>query len=439
MGIYINLICLLVALNFAGCDSKVNLPAAQTVPSEGFGNILFYKPEDFDKVAIVFISAAEKDRERYISLLAEKKAAAFIIDPDSFLNSVKNDGEACKVIGGEIERLDQSLQNTLKFSAFIKPYIIGVGKGAILSFIAQMQSPDRFQGSFSNQVCGLSEFPYCETSNFVYKEIAEEQYGLQLLEDKKEWQNVFASFSQGCSNPSDIKLLNGVKELESPLAQLEEMLDDSSDPEESQSVYELFSEKSGPLVIFVSGDGGWAGIDQETGAVLQEKGNNVLGVNALKYFWDKKTPQETSDYIRDLIADYSVKWGESKIVLLGYSLGANAVPLIYNGLPASLQQKVSSVVLLAPEESTDLEVHITDWIGIDTTPEDLIQLLPEIKKIPEHKILCIKGEEEEAGACDKLDFSKNKVVTLPGGHHFDGDYQKLGSIIADFIKTAGVR
>ena len=48
---------------------------------------------------------------------------------------------------------------------------------------------------------------------------------------------------------------------------------------------------SDTLVVFVSGDGGWAKIDKEISAVLAATGMPVVGLNALQYFWTKKTPE----------------------------------------------------------------------------------------------------------------------------------------------------
>ncbi|MBV9188539.1 MAG: hypothetical protein JO093_23230, partial [Acidobacteria bacterium] len=47
---------------------------------------------------------------------------------------------------------------------------------------------------------------------------------------------------------------------------------------------------SDTLVVFVSGDGGWAAIDREISKVLADDGMPVAGLNALQYFWTKRTP-----------------------------------------------------------------------------------------------------------------------------------------------------
>src|SRR4030095_290626 len=48
------------------------------------------------------------------------------------------------------------------------------------------------------------------------------------------------------------------------------------------------------LAIFVSGDGGWAGIDKAVAASLVEKGIAVVGVDSLRDFWEERTPQSAA-------------------------------------------------------------------------------------------------------------------------------------------------
>lgn len=44
------------------------------------------------------------------------------------------------------------------------------------------------------------------------------------------------------------------------------------------------------VVLFVSGDGGWVGIDREIAEELAHRGVSVVGLNFLKYFWQGRPP-----------------------------------------------------------------------------------------------------------------------------------------------------
>ena len=46
------------------------------------------------------------------------------------------------------------------------------------------------------------------------------------------------------------------------------------------------------LAILISGDGGWRDLDKTMGEWLSTKGVHVVGLDALHYFWSKRTPQQ---------------------------------------------------------------------------------------------------------------------------------------------------
>src|SRR5205823_14318685 len=58
---------------------------------------------------------------------------------------------------------------------------------------------------------------------------------------------------------------------------------------------------SDTAVVFVSGDGGWAAIDKGISRVLAANGMPVTGLDALKYFWSKRTPDEAARDLQRII------------------------------------------------------------------------------------------------------------------------------------------
>ena len=63
---------------------------------------------------------------------------------------------------------------------------------------------------------------------------------------------------------------------------------------------------SDTLVVFVSGDGGWAAIDREISKALADDGMPVVGLNALQYFWTRRTPETASRDLESIISRYLV-------------------------------------------------------------------------------------------------------------------------------------
>src|SRR5258708_25693609 len=65
-------------------------------------------------------------------------------------------------------------------------------------------------------------------------------------------------------------------------------------PATSSTTSSTTSGTSDTLVVFVSGDGGWAAIDKSIARVLAESGMPVVGLHALQYFWPKRPPDGTA-------------------------------------------------------------------------------------------------------------------------------------------------
>src|SRR4249920_3822451 len=91
-----------------------------------------------------------------------------------------------------------------------------------------------------------------------------------------------------------------------------------------------------PLVLYITGDGGWNKFSKNLSQAFADNGYPVVALNAKEYFWKKKTPAQTAADVTRLIKTYQVKWKRKKILLLGYSFGADVMPFIYNLLPTDL-------------------------------------------------------------------------------------------------------
>jgi type IV secretory pathway VirJ component len=75
------------------------------------------------------------------------------------------------------------------------------------------------------------------------------------------------------------------------------------------------------FVILLTGDGGYAGMDQNITAAFNAKGQPVAVLNALKYFWKARTPQEVANDVDRIMRHYSATWRKRRVILVGYSQG----------------------------------------------------------------------------------------------------------------------
>ncbi len=190
---------------------------------------------------------------------------------------------------------------------------------------------------------------------------------------------------------------------------------------------------TGALAVLVSGDGGWAGLDQDLAAALAAAGVDVVGLNSLRYFWRRREPDELGRDLARILDRYARLWGRDRFLLIGYSLGADAMPFMASRLPARLLGQVRAIALLSPGHATDLEFQVADWLADDAAGG--LPIRPEVDRLPGDRVLCLYGEEEDDALCPDLTPAEARALSLPGSHHFDGDYQGLARAI---LQAAGL-
>ena len=183
------------------------------------------------------------------------------------------------------------------------------------------------------------------------------------------------------------------------------------------------------VTIFYSGDGGWRDIDRLSAQAMNEAGYPVVGVDALRYFWQHKSPEQVAADLANLMQEYREKWNAKHFVLAGYSFGADILPAVYNRLPKADQDQVTSLLLLAFSRKSNFEIAVEGWLG---KPGDEADTLPETSKIPAAKLFCVYGEEEKDDSGCTQPGQPGEKLGRPGGHHFDENYDKL----ADFMVKA---
>ncbi len=65
------------------------------------------------------------------------------------------------------------------------------------------------------------------------------------------------------------------------------------------------------------------------------------------------------------IADrYLHQWHADRLVLIGYSFGADVLPDVVSRLRADLRHRVEGLSLIAPSSVANYEVHVTGWLGV---------------------------------------------------------------------------
>jgi type IV secretory pathway VirJ component len=173
------------------------------------------------------------------------------------------------------------------------------------------------------------------------------------------------------------------------------------------------------MVLLITGDGGWNTFSQKLAEEYAVAGIPVVALNSLKYFWKKRTPEESAAAISILLNKYSAEWKTKTILLCGYSFGADVMPFIYTRLPENLKEKISRIQLLSPSRYTDFEIHIS-YLFISKK----MNVATEIEKINK-PVICYYGTSENEKPLKDVVMKNFKIITLKGDHHYENSFTEI--------------
>ncbi len=169
------------------------------------------------------------------------------------------------------------------------------------------------------------------------------------------------------------------------------------------------------LVLYITGDGGWTKFCQQLSSAYAAKGIPVVGLNTLKYFWKKKTPEQAAADVAFLLRKYLTEWHRDKIILSGCSFGADVAPFIYRRLPEDLRSKVVLVQLLSASASTDFEVHLADMAGSEAKRDFNVVDEARLLELP---VVCTYGKEEHSQPLTRIRDANFRHIQLDGDHRY---------------------
>lgn len=191
--------------------------------------------------------------------------------------------------------------------------------------------------------------------------------------------------------------------------------------------------RSDTFAVMVTGDGGWRKIDQRVTEPLRAAGIPIVGFLASDYFRTRRTPEESAAALETVIRTYQNRWQKPKVILIGYSRGADVLPFMISRLSPSLRPSIQLIVLLGLEPMIDFKYNPPWTWEHYMTREPQFPVLPEVQKLRGSKVLCVYGEKESDSLCPTLD-GEFKVIREPGGHHFAGRYSEVGNLILRAVR-----
>jgi len=408
-----------------------------------FKHLAVYAPVGSPASFVLLLSGDDGWSGRVVELaqqLRQRGAMVVGIDLREFEASLEADGAECVFADGDLENLSHFVQAYYHLPSYLTPMLVGYSSGASLAYAALAQAPrDTFASALSLGFCPALRLqkPLCKGAGVI----GNPWVVMQGENDRRcpaGAAREFASKVQGAA----FVLLPQVDESFAPPAkwmpQLQAAFDSlaahgasSANPPSAPAlgdlpIVEVPAQPGAPpadsFAIIMSGDGGWAGLDKDIAAALAADGIAVVGLDSLRYFWSARTPEGLAADTDRMIRYYLAHLNKQRVLLIGYSQGADVLPFAVNRLPQASRARVRLAAVLGLSEHALFEFHLSSWVsnGAGGRPT-----LPEVNRMTGMPVLCIYGEDEKDSLCPQLDPTRFSVVKLKGGHHFDGDYAGL--------------
>ena len=345
---------------------------AETIDGESFGLTRVVAPERTPLGFVALFSdeagwTAEDDRT--LTEMAAQGALAVGIDTKIYLQNLQANRKAapkadCVDFFKDIQGLSRRVQGRHPSLFYNKPVVAGLGEGGAIAYAALAQSEaaafsaaisvdPRPTLDISRPLCRLEAFAQDATGNDTLGAVTKLNGDFQAAFDDRATPGGRASVEALARTgvPVEILSMTGTDSAQSIEVLIKHRIEIAAKQGvDSLPLVEL--PVNGParaMVIFISGDGGWRDLDKTMGEKLQALGIPVVGWDSLRYFWSRKTPEQTCGDLAAIMTYYGAKWRADKVVLVGYSFGANLMPIVYNLLPAAYRDRIPMISLLYPD------------------------------------------------------------------------------------------
>jgi type IV secretory pathway VirJ component len=173
--------------------------------------------------------------------------------------------------------------------------------------------------------------------------------------------------------------------------------------------------------IYLTGDGGWAPFDQRVVADLAKAGIPTLALDTGAYFNVMRDPQAAADDLARAARTAQQRWQAQKIIVVGYSFGADVAPFLVDRLPAGLRAQIVRVALMGPSQIAPFQVTAAERVGLDNPGARPVG--PELGILARSgvRVVCLYGQNDHDAICPSTQDRGVTHAALPGGHGFKGD------------------
>lgn len=196
------------------------------------------------------------------------------------------------------------------------------------------------------------------------------------------------------------------------------------------------SDTNHTLVLLLTGDGGWVGADEKVAVGLRARGAAVLGLNMRAYLSERRSPDTAASDAACAVRTYLRRWQRTRVMLLGYSRGADIAPFVASRWPLELRDRLNMIALVSLGQAANFQFHLIDLVR-DVKRNDDINVQPELARLRGLRVICVYGSDEESSGCRDADTTVVTRYQRPGGHRLTGGFDAIAEILEQGLKPAG--
>jgi len=428
-----------------------------------FGKVFIYKQTGTPPNVVIMISGDGGWKSGVVGFaetFSEMNTLVIGVDIVRYYKNLRQRNDNCYNVAADFVQLATVIEKKYNFPDYTPSVIMGYSSGATLVYgILAQARPGTFIGGISLGFCSDIELPemLCQINGLTERvDVPGKRYILQpdpklgnpwiVLQGKLDKvcnYSEVADFVNKTTGAELITLANvghGFSKLNDFMPQWKDAFNklikkdekfqttnDNIDQVKNLAVVitnAKVQNKDAPVALLISGDGGWYAFEQLIADSLAKIGVPTVGLDSKKYFWKRRSTEETAGDLAMALNYYGKEWGKDRFLLIGYSLGAEIVPFIINKLPEEMKSKIVSAVLLSPATNTDFEIHISNMLGMGNR-QNTYNVIDEIIKMQPVPALCIFGENEKSSVPRLLTGTSVKIRNIPGDHHYKSNVQLI--------------
>ncbi len=281
------------------------------------------------------------------------------IDITTCLKQLQSTREACCYPAADFGESSRFLQKHYGFTNYFQPLLAGYSSGATLVYATLAQAPpNSFRGGLSVGFCSELQLsrPMCRGSGLKFSAGPQGKgYAFQPAPDlPTPWIAFQGESDQVCAPAATAQFVSQTGN--ASLVSLPDVghgfsVQRNWMPQFRESFNQLVAGTPTPaparptglndlplvevpvrqpgktFAVIVSGDGGWASIDKSLAESLAAEGIPSIGLDSLHCFWTPHTAGEMGHDLTAILHHYLAPWQMDKVMLIGYSRGADVLPL----------------------------------------------------------------------------------------------------------------